>query len=561
MELHSLMATGAQQTAADRSLNRFSNDFSTMDIQFVSTPSPWNHSSINGNSGNSGDLHSLPLPSQYVHQPSANGRSITRTASTATTTTTSAGADGDARLPAGCRFTKPGSTHQWQTPTVSRGTVAAALAPNATAAATGTTVYHHAPDRDKYIAACDWLRTQHTLPHGQLAATANAQATTDFSRERFVDVSVSSSAHVVHNPTSFVRTSTCSSESRDRRSWTSSVSNSTMRLNVPAAPEGGHATQPLMDGEVPIASSASNGPIDAATVPSQSSLTIQVNQNDPNGGGQQQDVVNQSSGISIVNCYRAVPVQIVNSENNNHSSTANNVQIVNNNNNNMNQHPSINMINSREKCDIQLNGKDVDDHNQIMNVATCGGELQQQQTDNQVDTENGLNVQRTFISTEAQTDDLQQEIQQSQQPMVGGEKMHGSVGSSDKTADAHRRGDSADHGHGTQNETENLISRDQRRRERRERRHANRARQQHLHPQLMQSTSIRANCEIIPDILHSHVPPPYTTLPMPSHCSAATPVGLPAPSVLMPNPSLISPLPVAIGDDGRFTFPLPIMRR
>lgn len=540
------MIPSGEEQAADRSLNRFSNDFSTLNIQFMQTSSQWN------NSGNAGDLHSMPLPYQYHnHQQKQSDRG------TATTTNAATGnAFADASLPAvaaasSCRVTKPGGQHQWQAATTSRGTNAAALA---TAIATGEPLSDSALDREKHSASYEWLRAQQALTHGQLPGTTNAQTTTDFSRDRFVDVSVSSSAHVVHDLTSFVRTSCSSSESRYRRSWTDSINNN-MRLNVPAAPEGGNATMPLMDGEAPTVS-AVNGPIIGAMVPSQSSLTIQVNQNDPNGGGQQQDVVNQSSGISIVNCYRAVPVQIVNSENN--TSMANNVQIVNNNN----HHPNMNMIKSREKCDIQLNGKDFDD--QIINVSN--GEIQcemqqQQQLDNQAEIENGLNVQRTFISTEAQTDDLQQEFQQAEQPIGGGSQKMQGCGGNGRASDGHRRNSASAIGHGSQNETENLISRDQRRRERRERRHANRARQQHLHPQLMQSTSIRANCEIIPDILHSHVPPPYTTLPMPSHCSAAAPVGLPSPPVLIPNPSLISPLPVGIGDDGRFTFPLPIMRR
>lgn len=415
-------------------------------------------------------------------------------------------------LPAdGLRVSKPGF-HQWQTAMPSRGT--SSIIVETTIA---TTECATAIDRDGIIGG--------HVPQQQQRL---AGLPTTVSCDRLVETNVSS-AHVVHELAScFVGPS---SESSIRRNiWTNSDTyKGAMRLNVPAAPEGLRVLENITTTTTATtATSTTNGGQLGAMVPStHPSLTIQVNQNDPNGGGQQQDVVNHSSGISIVNCYRAVPVQVVNS-----SETSNgNVQIVNNNN----------LINSSEKCDIQC--KSIDDPNNASNGGEMQSEIQQLDTHGGEDT---ANVQRTFISTEAQTDDLQHEP-------IAGSKAHGS-GNGKALDPSSRRGG------GSQTETENLISRDQRRRDRRERRQARNARQ-HLHPQLMQSTSIRANCEIIPDILHSHVPPPYTTLPMPSHCSASTPVGLPSPSVLVPNPSLISPLPVGIADDGRFTFPLPIMRR
>lgn len=469
------------------------------------------------------------------------------------------------------RVTKPGQhQHQWQmAAAVSHGMSTAAMyTGDASEREQHGMVDESATDRDNNsshtcMAQRAMRAAQHTATSTQwlLSSLTCAPTTTEqprlASRERCVEANVSS-AHVVHGLSHFVGPN---SESCFIRNWTNNNSsriNGAMRLNVPAAPaEGGSNTtlaSPNGGGTQPPPSASSsssfrvheNGTIMGAIVPSsQPSLTIQVNQNDLNGS-QQQDVVNQSSGISIVNCYRAVPVQVVNSETSN-----GNVQIVNNNNNNMvhqhHQHMNMNMINGSEKCDIQCNGKDIVIDDPRNNVPS-NGEIQCEihaQLDTQNDNDAALNVQRTFISTEAQTDDLQQD-----QSINTSKMSSGSMAGNGKTSDPSRR-------IGT--ESEGLITRDQRRRDRRERRHRN-ARQQHLHPQLMQSTSIRANCEIIPDILHSHVPPPYTTLPMPSHCTSS-PVGLPSPSVLMPNPSLISPLPVGIADDGRFTFPLPIMRR
>lgn len=113
-------------------------------------------------------------------------------------------------------------------------------------------------------------------------------------------------------------------------------------------------------------------------------------------------------------------------------------------------------------------------------------------------------------------------------------------------------------------------SREQRRRERRERRQPRDGRQSsHCHVANQSMHSHPSNCDILPDILHNHIPPPYTTLPMPmpmpAHCqinAAATVLTqTPPPSVLVPGPP--SALIPAIGfdDDGRYTFPLPIMRR
>uniref|UniRef100_A0A1B0C9C1 Uncharacterized protein n=1 Tax=Lutzomyia longipalpis TaxID=7200 RepID=A0A1B0C9C1_LUTLO len=221
---------------------------------------------------------------------------------------------------------------------------------------------------------------------------------------------------------------------------------SLMKFSVPAAtctPEG---TSTVIVEEAP-----------RATAPS---LTIHVNQSD-----QEQDVVNQPSGVSIVNCYRAVPVQLVNSA------------------------KSESHVNANESViDTQVSG--------------CPRE------DAQSDPE------RTFTSTEAQTDDLP----------------------------APRRSQ----------ETFVLSAREQRRRERRGRRQV-RTRSQHIHPP---GAVVRPAFEILPDILNSHLPPPYSTLPIDTSS--------PPPPPLLP-PPLIPTIPVgpvvAAPNDTRYVFPLPIIRR
>lgn len=174
--------------------------------------------------------------------------------------------------------------------------------------------------------------------------------------------------------------------------------------------------------------------------------------------------------------------------------------------------------------------------------------------------------QRTFTSTEAQTDDFeatqqnQSQEQPRQSPMAADSALiEPTVKNISKPNHSHSRRTGTD--------TEAQSSREQRRRERRERRQPRNTRQ-HVHPpnQSMALHSHHSNCEILPDILHNHVishPPPYTTLPMPTHCqinAASVLTQSPPPSVLVPGPPSAL-IPVGISDDGRYTFPLPIMRR
>lgn len=223
---------------------------------------------------------------------------------------------------------------------------------------------------------------------------------------------------------------------------------------------------PVMRFSVPAATPAPEG---AATVfvadAPRPSLTIHVNQSD-----QEQDVVNQPSGVSIVNCYRAVPVQLVNSA------------------------KSESHVNANECAET--------------------GDTQVSECPRQEDVVSA-DPERTFTSTEAQTDDL---------PVRGTETTLSQGG---------------------------ISAREQRRRERRERRQA-RTRSQHIHPP---GAVVRPAFEILPDILNSHLPPPYSTLPLDSSS--------PPPPPLLPPPLIptIPVGPVVAASDTRYVFPLPIIRR
>lgn len=224
-----------------------------------------------------------------------------------------------------------------------------------------------------------------------------------------------------------------------------------MRFNVVAPPNGG-CTNILVPSDQLL----------------NNQTTIQVNET-------QQDVVNQSSGVSIVNCYRAVPVQIV---------------------------TSVDIVNCEDPCDQLIssdliNSTNIEDKNMLDN--------------------------RTYISTEVQTDDLQT----SSVPSIIV----------------------------TQSPTEALISREQRRRERRERRQA-RTRSQHIHPAIPIIRPI--GFEILPDILNSHLPPPYSTLPS---TNSPNPQPIPPLPPMIPT-AIISSIPLGSAqDDIRYAFPLPVIRR
>ncbi|XP_031617704.1 putative uncharacterized protein DDB_G0286901 [Contarinia nasturtii] len=349
----------------------------------------------------------------------------------------------------------------------------------------------------------------------------------------------------------------------------------------------------------------------------QPSLTIQVNQNSEHQSQQTQQN-EQTQQVNFVS-YRAVPVHVVNN-NSSDSQNKNSIDIrksdktnsINDNDqqNSMQSQTKIhtNLSESSEKCDnIEFIDENTTNSNANTNTNTNGNvngcvvlsdgvqsgfvnsnsgnsnmisvtDNTNNSSPNNHTSQVHLNQHRTFTSTEAQTDNLQQQPQQ-QQPNQNQDEAHrqqsqltdcplieSTVKNSTKPNHSHSRRNG--------NENEAQSSREQRRRERRERRQPRNARQ-HVHPpnQSMTATAAAAmhshhsNCEILPDILHNHVishPPPYTTLPMPSHCqinAASVLTQSPPPSVLVPGPPPSALIPVGISDDGRYTFPLPIMRR
>lgn len=322
-----------------------------------------------------------------------------------------------------------------------------------------------------------------------------------------------------------------------------------MRLNVPAAAdvtqhEGGHvsaagrrlnknnnAPTPTVTARV-----LENGTLMGSIVTTQPSLTIHVNQSDHNSQ-QQQDVVNQSSGVSIVNCYRAVPVHIVNSVsysnvNNNGDSDASTMHVVNNSN-------SKKCDNTKSKINdleiIQVINEPMDNQR---NIGISSSHQQQQ---------------RTFTSTEAQTDDLQH-FRREESDVTPACISSVPLGDPSASHPLFLSQSLIQENQSTDLSIPLNVSREQRRRDRRERRQARNSRQQHIHPVPM---PIRNSFEILPDILNSHVPPPYTALSL-----ATAAVAPQSATVLVPPISNALPMVAgATADDERYTFPLPIIRR
>lgn len=272
----------------------------------------------------------------------------------------------------------------------------------------------------------------------------------------------------------------------------------------------------------------------------QGSLTIPVNQ--------------QTSSVNIVNCYRTVPVQLVNNNNDENDIKKENCQ--------------SNEIINDNKCDIievdEKSSNNDDDENEksdkklssnIINISTI-------ENINQITSDNdNKNIAKVNGVEPFDTSKLEQSIY---------------ISSSDQT-----NIDAISSVHDPIIIQENALlsspvptSREQRRRERRERR-AVRNRMAHIHALHSQAVAANANpnhitaaqmhlasnhaiisanpvrpgnFEIIPDLLHSHLPPPYTTLPSQPTATTtiiATPV----------------PVPVSAVDNCRYSFPLPIIRR
>ncbi|XP_055322492.1 dual specificity protein kinase splA [Sitodiplosis mosellana] len=347
----------------------------------------------------------------------------------------------------------------------------------------------------------------------------------------------------------------------------------------------------------------------------QPSLTIQVNQNEHHQSQQTQQN-EQTQQVNFVS-YRAVPVQVVNnssaSQNKNcidicKSDKANNIDNDHNSMQSQTKSHTNLMSETSEKCDniefigenttnsnsnsnsnTNANGNGIVNANVVLSdgvqsgfVHTNSGNCNSSMISVTDNTNNSspnhtsqvhLN-QRTFTSTEAQTDDIQHQSSQEQRQQQQQQQQQSQSADAaliESTTTVKTSSNKPNHSHSRRSGTDSSeaqTSREQRRRERRERRQP-RSSRQHVHPPPNQSLAMHShhsNCEILPDILHNHVishPPPYTTLPMPSHCqinAASVLTQSPPPSVLVPAPPSAL-IPVGISDDGRYTFPLPIMRR
>lgn len=243
------------------------------------------------------------------------------------------------------------------------------------------------------------------------------------------------------------------------------------------------------------------------------------------------------------------------------------------NNSNQNKINRKNMNETSDKCDIveSIGEKtsNVSVFNNVIQSEWMNSSVKNSSTvviDNTISHNNLSNsdTSNTFTSTEAQTDNCQEQnqiIQARNDALIDSSVVvvsNTGVVNSNKTNHLNNNRRS-----GINSEVQ--ITREQRRRERRERRQPRNERQ-HIHSQNQSITmhSHHSSCAILPDILHNHIPPSYTTLPMQTHCqinaAASVITQTPLQSVLVPGSSTIIPA-IGISDDGRYTFPLPIIRR
>ncbi|EDO64727.1 AGAP007005-PA [Anopheles gambiae str. PEST] len=270
-----------------------------------------------------------------------------------------------------------------------------------------------------------------------------------------------------------------------------------MRLNVPAAglAEGGSRTS------VYIPAEGEGPPAAGVSLPA---LTIQVNRLDPNNQ-QQNDVVNNAaSGVSIVSCYRAAPVA---------SGPQEPVEC------------GGGQGAAEQQCSV------------VVRPEPAAGSEQQG---------GSVNTSEAAVEPMVQVSSVDRSIES---PGAGRN------GASDPAVAAEPLVTTLLGPPGSE-----FSTREHRRRERRERRQA-RNRLQHIHPlepPVPPAPLHRSPppIEIIPDILHSHLPPPYTTLPM---GASLLPQMIPANAVAAAAAAAAA-IPVRAADDCRYTFPIPIMR-
>ncbi|XP_053686757.1 uncharacterized protein LOC128736305 [Sabethes cyaneus] len=327
-----------------------------------------------------------------------------------------------------------------------------------------------------------------------------------------------------------------------------------MRLNVPAAPEGSRTSVYIPSSEGTMLDSAithgEGGP--------RPTLTIQVNRVDTNNQEQNDVVNNASSGVSIVNCYRESPKSAGNpsdKECNKGQDGTEESQFFPSDVNSGNLNPTVidkNHVNISANAEqmvhvsntVVQNDPNLIEHSYNVKNSAKNQTSSYPQTDiDRIEPAGN----RTYTSTEAQTDDLQPNVGEIPTPFIHNPAIipGGLVHPPPPVPPTHPA---------TLLLTppgSEFSTREHRRRERRERRQA-RNRMQHVHPMDQPPpppTMLRPPpIEIIPDILHSHLPPPYTTLPM-----GAT--VLPAP--------ILPAVPVhhrGAADDCRYSFPIPIIR-
>lgn len=202
--------------------------------------------------------------------------------------------------------------------------------------------------------------------------------------------------------------------------------------------------------------------------------------------------------------------------------------------------PIPNRFGSHQNIPIRLethfgqNGPDGTERSQIYlpqrNVPSTEAQPEREPTADQGAENLSKTSLRTFISTEAQTDDVPLGIH-----------------------------------------PQSVINREQRRRERRERRH-----QRRLHQSVLSSGSVwQSNVDVLhrdrrglPDILNSHMPPPYSAVPVPAMSAMPPPLHVPPPMPVPPGPQTVPHLvdsppghPLPHQNGLRFLFPFPGGRR
>ncbi|XP_052842826.1 protein enabled [Drosophila gunungcola] len=369
----------------------------------------------------------------------------------------------------------------------------------------------------------------------------------------------------------------------------SATSSSSVFLNVSGSSSTDSGDNQVVD-EAKTISNIAVLPAAAATTKScqrQPSLTIQVNNSNTNGTSNGNrvlvasptSIVNNNNGVCVVNCSYTPSSSSISNSSSNTSNNNNNNSVVEINN----CVPAAKVFSAsvQNKLNNNSSSPPSGDKQHVAAAATASNN-NHVQTDNSVNiinvnasnNNNNSSLPRTFTSTECQTDDLSasssSNLQQQQQ------------------------------------QQQQMRTREQRRKERRERRQQQQQQQQipahhprrhpppppppqlhppphlhHPHPHPLphpHPAAMGLARALLPDILHAHYPPPYSALPVPvamaaapppaaavqqqpQHVAAAAPATPPALTSVISTVPLPGPVPAPLMSDGRFTLPLPIMRR